>query len=144
MTLTTSIAPWKSQSLVLTKLMHILSIKFINSNNIKGTPGEKSLGTYTLLHASFKKGYLKRLIQLLNQVAQLNGQGLWAMVIELMQLSSKSRAGCYITDAITCWDRAALLQGGLWDSLDRQSTCELLDGTGERGWWWSTGIGCSD
>lgn len=55
------------------------------------------------------------------------------MMIELMQFSSKSRAGCYITDAITCWDRAALLQGGLWDSSDRQSSCELLGGTRECG-----------
>lgn len=64
-------------------------------------------------------------------MAQLDGQGLWTMVIELMQFSIKSRAGCYITDAITCWNRIALLQGGLWDSLDRQSICELLGGTGD-------------
>lgn len=79
MTLTTSMAPWKSQSLFLTKLMHILSVKFINSNNIERTcwgRGEECLGAYTLLHASFKKEYLKRLIQLLNQVAQLDGPGL--------------------------------------------------------------------
>lgn len=77
-------------------------------------------------------------------MAELDGQGLWTMVIELMQFCIKSRAGCYITDAITCWDRAALLQGRLWDSLDRQSICELLGGTGECGWWWSTGTGCPD
>lgn len=61
-----------------------------------------------------------------------------------MQFSSKSRAGCYITGAITCWDRTAQLQGGLWDSQDRQSSCELLGGSGECGWWWSTGTGCPD
>lgn len=48
------------------------------------------------------------------------------MMIELMQFSSKSRAGCYITDAITCWDRAALLRGGLWDSSDRALVSSLV------------------